>query len=183
MPREVLQFQANIPREVILEYDHGRHVTSKFGTDQVMYSLLGGAVMYVPPIVEKQLAELGVRKGDPFGIVKREVIGRGRKQTRWEVERVDRKPAMPAASRNGKPQAAAQLVEGAAPLDSVYEPGADIPTVLEDALKTAIAAAKKAEAFGQSIGRPVHFDEDDIRSMANTLLINASRGGREGRAA
>ena len=46
------------------------------------------------------------------------------------------------------------------------------------ALKTAISAAHNAEKFGSELGYVVRFDSDAIKSMAITVLINMSEGGR-----
>ena len=48
-------------------------------------------------------------------------------------------------------------------------------TQLADALKTAIAAAGAAEEFAKSINYSVRFSSEDIRTMANTLLIGKQR--------
>ena len=49
-----VEFPTNIPVPIVLAYDDGREVEGKFGT-QVMYSLEGGRVMYVPPVVQEQI--------------------------------------------------------------------------------------------------------------------------------
>ena len=46
------------------------------------------------------------------------------------------------------------------------------------ALKTAISAAYNAEKYGAELGYVVRFDADAIKSMAITVLINMSEGGR-----
>jgi len=51
-------------------------------------------------------------------------------------------------------------------------------TKLEHALKTAISAAFNAEKYGAELGYVVRFDADAIKSMAITVLINMSEGGR-----
>ena len=51
-------------------------------------------------------------------------------------------------------------------------------TKLEHALKTAISAAHNAEKYGAELGYVVRFDADAIKSMAITVLINMSDGGR-----
>ena len=53
-----------------------------------------------------------------------------------------------------------------------------VTTKLEHALKTAISAAYNAEKFGAELGYVVRFDADAIKSMAITVLINMSEGGR-----
>jgi hypothetical protein len=51
-------------------------------------------------------------------------------------------------------------------------------TKLEHALRTAISAAHNAEKYGAELGYVVRFDADAIKSMAITVLINMSEGGR-----
>jgi hypothetical protein len=53
-----------------------------------------------------------------------------------------------------------------------------VATKLEHALKTAIVAASNAEKYGAELGYVVRFDSDAIKSMAITVLINMSEGGR-----
>jgi hypothetical protein len=68
------------------------------------------------------------------------------------------------APQNGSPQSA---------------PSQPVPvTKLEHALKTAISAAHNAEKYGTDLGYVVRFDADAIKSMAITVLINMSEGGR-----
>jgi hypothetical protein len=53
-----------------------------------------------------------------------------------------------------------------------------VTTKLEHALKTAISAAFNAEKYGAELGYVMRFDADAIKSMAITVLINMSEGGR-----
>ena len=68
---EKIQFQTNIPVDVALKYSEGKDVTGNFG-DQVLYTLTDGRVMFVPPIVQKQITDLGIEKGEVFTILKAE---------------------------------------------------------------------------------------------------------------
>lgn len=171
-----LKFEPNAPVTVALKYASGKHVTSKyFGGEQVMYSLLAGGVMYVPVIVEKQLQELNVKPGQPVEILKEQAEG----QTRWTVKRIEQARKPMATAQNG--QAAARIVDEAENLDGPdistnAETRDSVETIaernLELALRISISAAKKAEEFGQQIGKPIQFDKNDVRSMALTLVIN-----------
>ena len=77
-------------------------------------------------------------------------------------------PFAPMANGNGA--AVAAMKDGnSQPLPS---------TKLEHALKTAISAAYNAEKYGTELGYVVRFDADAIKSMAITVLINMSEGGR-----
>lgn len=172
----ILQWQANEPVQVQLKFQSGKHVAGRFG-EQVMFSLMDGNIMYVPLIVEKHIQALQIRRGQPVEICKHQEDGK----TEWKVRRIEAKPApsepnpaqpKPAvrAETNGKPQAAAELLEQTDSLDSAVESYAE--RNLEQALRISLMAAKKAEEYGASIGKPVQFDTADIRLMANTMLIN-----------
>lgn len=164
-----LKFQENTPIELALRFGTGKHVKGQFG-EQVMYSLKSGEVMYVPLIVEKKLQELNAKPGETLQITKAKTNGK----VEWQVSRI--------APR--KPQAAAQLLNGAPSLDEVPEAAETTvrrqtetipPLQLEHALKTALHAAKAAEQYSHEIGHPIQFDKDDVRLMAQTLVINASK--------
>jgi hypothetical protein len=175
----ILRFEPNVATQVRLKFPSGRHVDGKFG-EQVMFSLLDGNIMYVPVIVEKQLQALQVRRGQPVEICKQQEDGK----TEWKVALVKATsaPAQPPAPKpaaraqangsNGhaKPQAAAELLDGTQDLD---HPDTDPPrSQLEHALKISLEAAKRAEQFSHQIGHPIQFDKDDIRLLAQTLVIN-----------
>ena len=156
----VTRFEPNKPLAVRLKYPTGKHVTSKqYGTEQVMYSLLDGSLIYVPLIVEKQLAELNVKRGQRVEICKEQSNGK----TEWKVR------------LQTAPQPAAALADRAPDLDGYPDAPARLQTQLEDALKTALYALKKAEEYSVTIGHPVAFDKDDVRLVAQTLVINARR--------
>jgi hypothetical protein len=81
---EKIQFQTNIPVEVALKYADGKDVTGDYG-DQVLYSLTDGRVMYVPPIVKKQIQDLDIAKGELFTITKAEEKSGTRRTVKWLV--------------------------------------------------------------------------------------------------
>lgn len=159
----IRKFQPNIPQEITLKFPDGKRVQGQFG-EQAMYTLADGSIMYVPLIVEERIQKLGIAPGQPFGICKTEVREGQKKQIRWEVECIEQPPR--------KPQAAAALLDGAPDVHGAYEDSPALQTKLEFALRTALHAAKKAEEYSHEIGHPVQFDKDDIRLMAQTLVIN-----------
>lgn len=89
--RDIVRFQANIPAQVTLEYATGKLCT---GTedgkghrrpDQYYYSLTGNRAMYVEPVVEHQIRQLGIQPGEEFEICKRDIKeGRAHKIS-WHV--------------------------------------------------------------------------------------------------
>ena len=162
----ITKFEPNVGVQVKLKYPSGKHVTSaQYGTEQVMYSLIDGNVMYVPLIVEKQLQELQVKAGQAIEIVKAQSKGK----TEWTAKLVN------GAKPLGEAQPAAKLLNGAPPLDGEYTDDPALQTQLENALKTALHAAKRAEEYSVTIQHPVQFDKTDIRLMAQTLVINSRR--------
>jgi len=155
----ILKFEPNEPREVVLKYPSPRIVEGTYG-DQAMYSLLGGDLMYVPLIVQKKLESIDAKPGQKLLIEKSKTNGK----VTWNV------------TRPAKPQLVAKLLDGPALEEYPDEAPRKPPTTqLANALKTALAAAKEAEAYSQEIGHPVQFDKDDVRLMAQTLVINASK--------
>lgn len=86
MAREILRFETNVPVKVALAYEEGKLVDGRFG-DQWMYTLADERVMYAAPIVAERIQKLGVRKGEPFTICKREVKDGLKKRIEWQVAR------------------------------------------------------------------------------------------------
>jgi hypothetical protein len=66
---EILRFDTNVPVEVALRFSDGKHVEGRYG-DQVMYSLEGDQIIYVPPVVEQRIQDLQIGKGELFEICK-----------------------------------------------------------------------------------------------------------------
>jgi hypothetical protein len=81
---EKLHFQTNIPVKVALKYIDGKDVPSDYG-DQILYTLTDGRVMYVPPIVKKQILDLGIARGEPFTVTKSEKKNGNRRTIEWLV--------------------------------------------------------------------------------------------------
>lgn len=80
--KDRVNFAPNIPQTVSLEFPEGR----KLETGNVMYSLVGGRVMFLAPDVSQKIQQLGVKPGEPFSICKRWNGQRARASvTRWDV--------------------------------------------------------------------------------------------------
>jgi hypothetical protein len=77
-------FQTNVPVEVALKYGDGKDVNGQYG-DQVLYTLTDSSVMYVPPIVRKQIEDLGIGRGDLFNVTKAEKKNGARRTIEWQV--------------------------------------------------------------------------------------------------
>jgi hypothetical protein len=198
----ILRFQTNVPNEVSLESPQGIVVQGRYG-DRMMFNLTDGQVMYVPPIVANKIEAEGIGPGEPFELCKSQVKTGQRRSIEWSVRRLDPEQAAQekpevieipetqlesdlrasvaiANGKNGKqtvaddPPPNLPIEEESRPVKSATQP----LTKLENALKTAIAAAHNAETFGAEIGYVVRFDSDAIKSMAITVLINMNEGSR-----
>jgi hypothetical protein len=158
--------------------------------------------MYVPPIVARKIEAQGIEPGEPFELCKTQVKNGRSRSIEWWLRRISAEPPNgESAEKPSEPQTdlESQLIQsiaavsenGNGPQDTTAEndthqngspQGASsqpVPvTKLEHALKTAISAAYNAEKFGTDLGYVVRFDADAIKSMAITVLINMSEGGR-----
>jgi hypothetical protein len=86
MTNGILRFNTNSPVEVALRWDDGKRVEGRYG-EQVMYSLEGDRVMYVPPVVAQQIRELGIRAREIFEICKAELREENKRWIEWRVRR------------------------------------------------------------------------------------------------
>ena len=118
---EVVRFPINTPVEVTLQSEAGKHVEGRYG-EQVMFSLLGNRVMYVPLYVERRFQELAIGAGEPLLLCKQSVKNGNRNRTEWSVRRAPQQPSFPLS--NGT-DAADSVVAEATPVLQVVETGKD----------------------------------------------------------
>jgi hypothetical protein len=160
----------------------------------------------VGKIIAETCRKLKIEEREPVVICKAEVPdGRGRKAIRWQVTRVNAPVPQvgpqpdggfavqktPPANTNGA-NGSHPPAPPAAPTTQVQQPvpvingngtaNGNAPgpkTKLEDALETVVAAAYAAEQYAKQIGYTSmpHFSSEDIRTMANTLMIQNGNGG------
>src|ERR1022692_599283 len=98
MTNGILRFNTNAPVEVALRWDDGKRVEGRYG-EQVLYTLEGDRVMYVPPVVAKQIQKLGIRAREVFEICKAELREENKRWIEWRVRRIE-EPRHPAPSGN-----------------------------------------------------------------------------------
>jgi hypothetical protein len=194
--REIVRFETNIPQIVSLAFDTGKMVEGRFG-DQVMYSLEGDNLMYVPPIVADRIDKAGIRKGDQFSVCKAEVKQGNRKSIEWQVLKLEGTgPATPpqAAKPDGgapkavttcavqsQPTTNGNKVNGGQPIPpSVPFIGTGAGQYLLSALVNTIDICEAAGKYAQAKGLAIQFTSEDIRALAITAFIQHSRenGGR-----
>jgi hypothetical protein len=184
-----LRFATNQPQELRLRFLEGKEVESQFGGMQHMFTCEEGAFYVsdtVGGILAEQIKRLGIRAGEPVEICKREVSnGNGRKGIQWQVERVG---APMGEQTNGTFVVPSDLEQKlAASIDAARKPPVQAQaaverpkTKLEDALRTVVAAVFSAQEYARSIGfsSMPQFTSEDIRTMANTLMIQSEGGKR-----
>jgi hypothetical protein len=195
-----ITFATNVPVEVALKFAEGKEVPSSFGGPQIMYTTDKG-LMFLSPVVADKINSLRPQVGEPFTICKTEQnIAGGRKRIIWEVSKVgfpgdspmDSAPAGVTSTDQGRGtnnhQTSAPQQNPTTPgplaVPRVMPQGTKDPahlerpkTKLEDALKTVVAACHAARLYAKEIGYEAMppFTSEDIRTMANTLVIDSQR--------
>ena len=193
---EKVRFQTNIwESPLALKYPEGKEVDSQFDPSgrQFMYTLEDGRIMFLSPRDADTLNALLLDAGEEFEAARVEVQEGRRKFAKFEARRVHA-PVKPGVNLPDLPQAVigngnsriaettshdqptpkpngngnGHHVAGNGPAPAPERP----KTKLEDALKTVIRAVHESRNYAKEIGfeMPV-FTAEDIRTMANTLMI------------
>lgn len=194
MTRRILRFNPNTPIELALRWDDGKRVEGRYG-EQMMYALDDDQVMYVPPIVAKQIRELGIRAHEVFEICKAEMYEENKRWIEWRVKRIE-EPRHPTSSANVPDAAAADSSRNAqnhrngstshtgtvlsfeAADDGTLLPvpvtGAGI-TAMESAMNGAAEIAQRVESRARVRNYSLQFTSEDIRAIGLTMFIQAMR--------
>ena len=85
-PREVVDFPANAPVPVALQYGQGKTISNQHG-ERMMYSLTDGRVMFLDLAVAGQIESAGINVRESFTIT-RKTDGPKGSPTTWEVARI-----------------------------------------------------------------------------------------------
>jgi hypothetical protein len=85
-PREVVDFPANIPVPVALQYGQGKTISNQHG-ERMMYSLTDGRVMFLDLAVAGQIESAGINVRESFTIT-RKTDGQKGSPITWEVARI-----------------------------------------------------------------------------------------------
>jgi len=84
----ILRFQPNVPTQVALQSSQGIVVEGRYG-NRMMFSLVDGRVMYVPPIVATKIEAEGIAAGERFELCKAQVKNGHRRSVEWALRRLD----------------------------------------------------------------------------------------------
>jgi hypothetical protein len=193
MTNGILRFNTNSPVELSLRWNDGKRVDGRYG-EQVMFTLEDDRVMYVPPVVAKQIQDLGIRAREIFEICKAELREDNKRWIEWHVKKLEQ-PRHPASSANGSDAAATglngqaqnhrngtterkQALEFQASADGTLLPvpvaGAGI-TCMELAMNGATEIAQRVESRARMRNYSLQFTSEDIRAIGLTMFIQAMR--------
>lgn len=197
-PGSILKLQPNVPEVIALAFSEGKPVVSDFTGEQILFSLVDGRRYYAPPYVAQLIKNAGIGARTPFEICKkqkgREVdyqITTANNQTTRLVNMQDVKQMEAAEVIKFGPskQATGAFVENAPAVTASVEsttphrtPGqtsAPASKLMMAALCAAIDAVTEAENYSKRKGMTAEFTSEDIRCIANTLYIQACKGGAQ----
>jgi hypothetical protein len=84
----ILRFQPNVPTQVALQSSQGIVVEGRYG-NRMMFSLVDGRVMYVPPIVATKIEAEGIAAGERFELCKAQIKNGHGRSVEWALRRLD----------------------------------------------------------------------------------------------
>ena len=84
----ILRFQPNVPTQVTLQSSQGVVVEGRYGY-RMMFSLVDGRVMYVPPIVATKIEAEGIGAGERFELCKAQIKNGHGRSVEWALRRLD----------------------------------------------------------------------------------------------
>jgi hypothetical protein len=87
-PVNILRFQPNVPIQVTLQSSQGIVVEGRYG-NRMMFSLVDGRVMYVPPIVATKIEAEGIAPGERFELCKAQIKNGHGRSVEWALRRLD----------------------------------------------------------------------------------------------
>jgi hypothetical protein len=166
---------------IALKYPTGKRVSSRFGADQMMYTLTDGRVGYFPLEVAAEIDSLRLAAGEPF-----QICHHGGAQ--WSIERVHdtSRPAHGAAAPQARatdPSSTATAGSGfrnstASAANKLNGAGEDVPAIMRRCYKAAIEIALEAVQTAHAKGLLISPSFEDVRAIAATLCITETGGRR-----
>jgi hypothetical protein len=177
----------DVPETLELQFPEGLKVSSRFGGDQIMFSLTNGEKFYTDEFVASKIKAAGIGANQPFNIVKRAIVNGNRRMVEYEIEPLlepkqisDPRPTVYAGeSRNGKNTA---VVLGAgvsvpeASAAAAPPPPPSSVAIMKLAGMGAIDAVLEIEQYAQSRGMTdFNFGADNIQKIVACLFIEMSK--------
>jgi hypothetical protein len=192
---ETLKLQPNRTEIIALQFATGREVEGLSGT-QMMYTLTDNRRLYLNLEDARKIEDLSLGKGEPFEITRREKLDGRKRLITYEVQYSSAAPATPAPQASTRqvvqtmpsanitqeashhPQATNSAPQSAPRAPEAPTPAPIPATRIMSALCAAIDAVVEAQAYATRKGLHIAFTSEDVRAIANTLHIDASKGGR-----
>ncbi len=179
----IVKFEVGVPQILAIAQSVGKPVQSRFGGDQLLFTLTDGRKMYVDPYVQDRMIAAGVVPSVPFEICKTETWINNRRVVDFRIGAGARTPApVPfQGSSNGQhhnptPAAPPALPPPPAPPVAMNGSGETGPAIMARCFLAAIDVALASTAYAESKGLRITPAFEDIRAMAATLVIQ--EGGR-----
>jgi len=179
------KLQMNVPQTFELAFDEGLRVHSKFGGDQVMFSLTNGEKWYCDPFIAAKIRDAKIGANVPFTVCKREVVNGNRRVVEYEVERIlDVSLAPPAADPDPRPtmravespNTSAVFVGAGAVVTPAATPAPSTVALMKMAGIGAIDSVLEVEKYAQSRGlTDFNFGADNIQKIMACLFIEMSK--------
>ena len=164
-PREVVDFPANIPVSVALQYGQGKTISNQHG-ERMMYSLTDGRVMFLDLAVAGQIESAGINVRESFTIT-RKTDGPKGSPIIWEVARI------PGEQPNGTLVLAAPGTPAPKPPASAATPDGAIPRKQPGSALVDEANAL-VDSFAQVLDRSLNLYQGRIKpEEVKSLLISA----------
>jgi len=191
---DVLKLQTNVPEMISLAFSDGMPIASKFGGDQIMFTLEDERRWFVAPFVANKIKAAGIGAGEPFVVCKRERTEGNRRMVEYEIEKGATVTAVAPSgvavvaggSSNNSRSQQSSAVAVAPPAAVAVAPPAAAPTLATDSSSAirfagmaAIDAVLAVEAYAKSRGMTdFAFGAENIQKVWMTLYIDARKGGR-----
>jgi hypothetical protein len=186
-----LKLQTNVPETIALAFAEGLPVSSAFGGDQLMMTLVDGRKFYCSPFVAQKIAAAGIGANQPFTICKREVANGNRRTVEYQIEAAAFSENATAVGSTSSSNLTSQSYNGNAarslhvmsappatppppPPAAAPAPAPDMSGCYREAIEVTLGAISYAKEHGLLL-TPTF---EDIRCMAATLLIDSRKGGR-----
>lgn len=181
---DLLELQTNRPEIVALAYTDGKEFPSKIpgAPAQVMFTLVDGRRVFWPKPFAESIRDAGIQANMPIEVTKRE-MSKGKTQLQFRpVPQQQERPAYQPAQTVERIYTAPATRTTPAPV-AIAQPAAAAPVNtttarLCAALCSAIDAAAEAQGYAERHGMNLEFQTEDIRALAITAFIEASKGGR-----
>jgi len=191
---EKLTLTPNKPAVIALAFTEGKPVSSNFGGDQIMYTLMDGRRFYADMEAAEKIDALSLGKGEPFEFTM--CVDRTKKKS-YEARYLENDaPPVPLAAALAPPvvvpqaaaprrvastpqsdNRAAQVVSQ--PAQQNTAPSANSPGgMLMGCFMSAVDAVIESAAYAQRRGFAFAPTADNITSAALTLYINQTKGAR-----